>query len=252
VLRFYRDQYRGRIGKIFFDSVFGVEKWYSLLWVVFISALSFLTRPVQARIMGTWEGWPIWVIPVFVMASVVVLFVRGLLKENMQNILKLNQELQAERDATGAERETRQALEKKWADKERRKALKNALQHAHLEGKILHDEGPTQERVKDWAYRVAVMITVALDTGEVGLFYNDFDVSVAPVADDSEVKQSIRRRLKNIRDLKVRVDRDSLDVSPDFHAREWIIHHPPRINVTRQTQDVSQIVNEIERRTNRQ
>ena len=35
--------------------------------------------------------------PVFVMASVVVLFVRGLLKENWQNFQEVSQELERER-----------------------------------------------------------------------------------------------------------------------------------------------------------
>jgi hypothetical protein len=120
VLRFYRDQYRGRLGKIFVESVFGVQKWYSLLWVVFVSALSFFTRPVQAWIMGTSEGWPVWVVPVFVMASVIVLFVRGLLKENYERFLKIQNE--------------KARLEERLTTKEERRATLDLLGRYHAQG----------------------------------------------------------------------------------------------------------------------
>jgi hypothetical protein len=219
-----------------------------------------LTICVWVLIGGTtagawWQELP-WQVPVALFTAFLIYgFLRAVYLEHLvveKARDATNQDLRAEREAAKAERGARQELEKKWADRERRKALKTALQHAQLEGKILHDEGPTEERASDWAYRVAVMISVALDAGEVGLFYNDFEVSVAPVDDDSEVKQAIRRRLNNIRELQLRVDRDSLEVSPDFHAREWIVHRPPRINMTPQTHEVSRIIDETRRRANQQ
>ena len=92
MLPFYRDQYRGRVGKIFVESVFGVEKWAGVLWGIFVVALAFLTSPVQDHLMSAWQGLPVLVIPVFVMASVVVLFVRGLLKANWQDFEEVKQE----------------------------------------------------------------------------------------------------------------------------------------------------------------
>lgn len=93
MLRFYRGQYRGRIGKLFVESVFGADKWAGLLWGVFILALACLTRPVQDYLMSTWEGLPVWVVPAFVMALVVVLFVRGLLKENFEKFQEIQKEV---------------------------------------------------------------------------------------------------------------------------------------------------------------
>ena len=135
---------------------------------------------------------------------------------------------------------------------ERRKELKTALAHAANEGEILHHDEPTEERVNDWAFRVAAMISVALDPGAVHLFYNDFDVSVNPAAEDSEAKQAIRRRLKHLNELIVRVDRDSLQVNPDFNHLDWIGHRPPRIKTTPQTQQVATRIMEIQEAAKRQ
>ena len=63
MLPFYRDQYRGRLGKIFVESIVSVEKWAGILWGIFVVALALLTRPVRGRLMGVWEGLPLWVIP---------------------------------------------------------------------------------------------------------------------------------------------------------------------------------------------
>ena len=123
VRHFYRDQYRNRIGKIFVESVFGAEKWTGLLWGIFILAFACLTRPVQDYLMTTWEGLPVWAVPVFVMASVVVLFVRGLLKENFEKF----REIEQERDALERGRETAA----------KRKAVKELLGEAKREGEKL-------------------------------------------------------------------------------------------------------------------
>ena len=137
------------------------------------------------------------------------------------------------------------------ATEERRKAVKLSLAHAALVGELLHNDKPTTEQYESWSNVVAVMIWVALDDrGRVRLFYNDFEVSVDVLAEDSDVKQAIRRRLKYIHELIPQVD--TLNVSPAFNAAEWIGHRPPHMKIPAQAQEVFNRVKEIKENTNQQ
>jgi hypothetical protein len=219
VLRFYRDQYQGRIGKIFVESVFGAEKWASLLWGLFILALACLTRPVQDYLMSTWEGLPVWVVPVVVMALVVVLFVRGLLKENFEKV----QEVQKERDALKRRLEAAANL----------KAAKELLGAAMREGEKLKagsyvEDGErilvSQERVETWIDSTRDLIEAAFDKEEGRRFMNSegYEPEKRPPWREVRIdpyRYHLTPRLQRLDQLLLRAS--ELSVDPDFDPDEW-------------------------------
>jgi hypothetical protein len=216
--------------------------WYITVLTAIGSAIGYFGIKFGKSLVSWWEDLSPWwgvALPIFAVAMALLAIA----------VHKRFQNIEQERDAIKTEKAR---LEKDLATIERRKALKSALEHAALEGELLHDDESTEERAQDWAFRVAVMIWVALDPGAVRLFYNDFEVSVNAVAEDSEVKRAIRRRLKHIHELITRVERDSLQVRPDFDKRDWIDHRPPRIKMTPQGQRVLMRIKEIREATNQQ
>jgi hypothetical protein len=207
VLRFYRDQYRGRLGKIFVESVFGVQKWYSLLWVVFVSALSFFTRPVQAWIMGTSEGWPVWVVPVFVMASVIVLFVRGLLKENYERFLKIQNE--------------KARLEERLTTKEERRATLDLLGRYHAQGqKIARNNAGVEElpegraeEISEWGKGVYSLVRAAYGFGQAEIFLSG--------ENPGDIEVWLRERLAQL--VRLMEQTSEMELRPGFDPEDFAL-----------------------------
>ena len=182
--------------------------------------------------------WVLQLIPWWVpVGAFSFLFLYGLLKANFETF----QQVEAARKEAQDEKER---LQKRLTTHEKRAEIKRAMAQAALEGELLHNGKPTKEQAQSWANRVAVMIWDALDAGEVRLFYNDFDASVNTVAEESEEKQAIRRRLKRLHELIPEVN--SLDVNPDFDVRDWIGHRPPRIKVPPLAQEAFRRAKEIQ------
>jgi membrane protein implicated in regulation of membrane protease activity len=236
-LRFYLDAVRQ------LPAILGrAALWYITILTAIGSAIGYFGIKFGKSLVSWWENLSPWwgvALPIFAVATVLLAIA----------VHKRFQQIERERDAL---KKQKAELEKERTTDERRAALKTALGHAALEGELLHGDKPTVELSNDWAFRVAVMIWVAIEPGAVRLFYNDFEVSVNAVPDDSEVKQAIRRRLKHTHELIVRVDRDSLQVNPDFDHRDWMDDRPPRIKRTPQTQRVFNRVKEIRGDTSRQ
>lgn len=105
--RWHWKKYGGRRAvKIFLDSAAGIEKWRGVLalWGGAFASLLFFGTPLGDVVMSTWHLLPWWTVPVFLLASLAVLFVRGLIKANYEEF----QELEKKRD--GLRGETQQPL----------------------------------------------------------------------------------------------------------------------------------------------
>jgi hypothetical protein len=211
-----------------------------------------LTICVWVFIGGTaagawWQKLP-WQVPV---TAIIVFLIYGFLRAVYQQHSVVEKERERIEVARREAQDEKERLQKRLTTIEKRVEIKRAMAQAALEGQLLHDNNPTKEQCQSWANRVAVMIWVALgDVGRVRLFYNDFDVPVNAVADDSEAKQAIRRRLKYIHELIPQVD--SLNVSPDFNDQVWLGHRPPHIKVPVQAQEVFKRAKEIQEANNPQ
>jgi hypothetical protein len=223
VLRFYRNEYRGRVGRIFVESVFGVEKWAGVLWGVFLLVLAFFTRPVQEAVLNVWQGLPFWVVPAFVIASAVFLFGRGLLKENQRRIQK------AERD--------NERLQASITTDEERRALKDLLGIAHEKGDEVYElrENDSVEwrerRIRQWVNDIHALIEAALDKSAAKQFLSndgyDFGRHIDSVTEHRQSRDIlyVPARQWSIRELSRRIDRERLNIRPDFdfeaHARRF-------------------------------
>src|SRR5215212_10560973 len=114
--RFHWQKYGGRRSwRILIDSATSIEKGRGVvaLWGGAFFGLLFLGTPLGDWVMSTWQILPWWVVPVFLLASVVFLFVRGLVKANYEDI----QEIEGDK--------TR--LKERLASEEKRAALDELL-----------------------------------------------------------------------------------------------------------------------------
>jgi hypothetical protein len=213
VLRFYRDEYRGQVGKIFVESVVGVDTWAgSIGRGFFLLALTCLTHPVQKRLMSAWEGLPIWVVPVAVMAAVVVLFVRGLLKENFERFLKIHHE------------KTR--LEERLTTEEKRRATLDLLGGYHAKGqKLLHDhprveEIPeaTVEEISEWREGVYRLIRAAYGSGRAEIFLSG--------KDPDYTEEWLQERLARL--VRLMEQTSELELRPDFDPEDFALQDQER------------------------
>jgi hypothetical protein len=177
--------------------------------------------------------WVLQLIPLWVpVGAFALLFLYGLLRANYEEFERVEHKYDKERRAT-------RALERKWANEERRRTFKNALAAASDEGeRLLQIDNLTDEQGHDWAIRVGIMIALGLDQGEWRLYFSGHALAPTAIQGDSEAKQLINRRLQRLYDLVLRIDRDKLQVPSDFHSRDWVGTRPPRILVPPQAQEV--------------
>src|SRR5215212_10563832 len=99
--RFHWERYGGwRAVRIILDSAAGVEKWRAVAWGAVLLILWLLGPPVEALAVSASQLLPGAVVPIFLVASVLFLFVRGLLKENYEGF----QEEAQERERVKAEK----------------------------------------------------------------------------------------------------------------------------------------------------
>jgi hypothetical protein len=169
----------------------------------------------------------------------------GFLRENYEEYLAIEAGIRKTRNERDQAQRDKEMLEQRWADKERRIMLKNALSAAVQEGTSLHDSNPSSLSAGEWAFRVGCMIAFALDMGERRLFEQKHPKPSGEDPGDSEAKRIIRRRLPALYDLIPRVD--SLNVNPDFHSRDWIGTHLVRVKKPAYTQQVESRLREAEK-----
>lgn len=82
------------MGKILLDSAASIEKWQGVLvlWGGVFFALLFVSTPLADTVVSTLQLLPWWTVPVFLLASLAFLFVRGLLKANYEEFRKIEHE----------------------------------------------------------------------------------------------------------------------------------------------------------------
>src|SRR5215210_19939 len=193
MLRFYREQFRGRLGKIFVESVVGVDTWAGIGRGLFLLGLVFITEPVQKRLVRMWEGLPLWAVPVVVMAAVVALFVRGLLKENYANFQKVEA---ARRDI----QDEKARLEERLTTEEKRRATLDLLGKLHANGQKLASSQPRLEEISQaaveeitkWGEEVYRLIRAAYGFGQAEIFLSGEDPGYIEVWLDERLVQLVR------------------------------------------------------------
>lgn len=93
--RWHWKKYGGRrAAKIFLDSALSIEKWRGALtlWGGAFATLLFFGTPLGDVVMSTWHLLPWWTVPVFLLVSLLALFVRGLVKANYGEVQRLEEE----------------------------------------------------------------------------------------------------------------------------------------------------------------
>jgi hypothetical protein len=235
--RFHWERYGGRrAGRIFLDSAAGVEKWRAVAWGIILLILWLLGPPVEALAVSVSQLLPGWVVPVFLLASVLFLFVRGLLKENYENF----QEEEQKREQVEAEKV---GLEKKLATAAKRKALRNLLGNALREGRSLSQgrkytqeelddttaEEKYQEEIRKWVDDTYDLIEAAFGTFEAQHFIGNEDykdeqlIGRKPQPSLSQPRfpnsmYFLKPRLKRLREIRPRMH--LLEIDHDFDPQD--------------------------------
>lgn len=179
--RFHWKKYGGkRAGKILRDSAYSIDKWKSVLtlWVGAFAALLFIGTPLADVVMSTWQLLPLWVVPVFLLASLAYLFVRGLVKANYEEFQEASRELDKVEEKRGdledtlaKTRQELQALEARNAElktelatvkgelaavraSSRGEFSQEELTNRHLEGRDVHlaDLARNDSRIRGWTF----------------------------------------------------------------------------------------------------
>jgi hypothetical protein len=222
--RWHWKKYGGRrMGKILLDSAASIDKWRSVLvlWGGAFLGLLFISTPLGDAVMNTWHLLPSWSVPVFLLVSLVILFVRGLVKANYDKFTEVE--------------DRKCVLQRQLDDRIKRKAVKDLLGEAEKQGKSLR--GPmrkvgndfrynTKDDIEDWVHRTHDFIEAALDKGEARLFLdssedmpkNPLATEEMPVVDTYEYH--LEPGLRRLQELIVRAN--DLEVNSDFYARYWM------------------------------
>jgi hypothetical protein len=222
--RWHWKKYGGlRMGKILLDSAASIDKWRSVLflWGGAFLGLLFISTPLGDAVMSTWHLLPSWTVPVFLLVSLAILFVRGLVKANYEEFRRV----EGERDQEQAAME---ALQEQIATEEQRATLKELLAEAIREGEELLKSRPSIEQAEEWVNKIGGVLQIAfLDTSEAQVFYSDEGLPPLYYSDpvvqhaQTPAQKWIRQRLARLTDLIRRAD--SLQIRPGFNGRDYIV-----------------------------
>ena len=150
-------------------------------------------------------------VPVFVMASVVVLFVRGLLKENYANFQKVEaarQEIQDEKAR----------FEVRLTTEEKRRATLDLLGRHHAKGQKLASSQPRLEEISqtaveeitEWGEGAYRLIRAAYGFGQAEIFLSGEDPGYIEVWLDERLAQLVRL-MEQTSEMGLRPDFDPED-----------------------------------------
>ena len=231
--RYHWKKYGGRrAGKILLDSAASIEKWRGVLvlWGGTFGVLLFFGTPLGDAVMSTWYLLPWWTVPVFLSASLVALFVRGLIKANYEEFQKLEKERndlreEAQQQIAPPNEDLRQRscelsaelfafYERWWEGKDR------ALQPGEAVASVYYEVGGDSERSLEAARH---------DSWLMKEYRKQFGSKVMRLSDELAQQRCITPETRNKfenpekpQDIEYIAQRlDALCNSPDFDPQEW-------------------------------